>query len=87
VTELTLADTASSTELTVRGEGFSFAARPWTQAALAAANHPFDLVPDGLLHLTLDAAQHGIGTASCGPGVQPQYRLTPRSAAFAIVFE
>jgi beta-galactosidase len=87
VTALTLAGRTSGAELTVRGDGFSFAARPWTQAALAAAAHPFDLVPDGLLHLTLDARQHGIGTASCGPGVMPQYRLEPQSAAFAIVFE
>jgi beta-galactosidase len=87
VTLLTLADAASGAELAVRGEGFSFAARPWTQAALAAAAHPFDLVPDGLLHLTLDARQHGIGTASCGPGVQPEYRLEPQSVAFTIVFE
>ncbi len=87
VTELTLSDAASATELTVRGAGFSFAARPWSQAALAAASHPFDLVADGRVHLTLDARQHGIGTASCGPGVQPQYRLEPQSVAFAIVFE
>jgi beta-galactosidase len=87
VTELSLVDAGSGTGLTIRGEGFSFAVRPWTQAALAEASHPFDLAADGALHLTLDAHQHGIGTASCGPGVMPAYRLEPQSAAFAIVFE
>jgi beta-galactosidase len=87
VTELTLQDATSGEQLTVRGEGFSFTARPWTQAALAAARHPFDLVPDGQVHLTIDVRQHGIGTAACGPGVLPGYRLLPESVAFAIVFE
>jgi beta-galactosidase len=87
VTSLTLEDVASGSYLTVRGDDFSFAARPWSQVALAAATHPFDLVPDGRIHLTLDARQHGIGTASCGPGVMPAYRLEPESVAFAIVFE
>jgi len=87
VTELALADATSDARLTVRGVGFSFAVRPWSQAVLAAADHPFDLVRDGRLHLTLDARQHGIGTAACGPGVLPGYRLEPQSVAFAIVFE
>ncbi|HEY1531566.1 MAG TPA: glycoside hydrolase family 2 TIM barrel-domain containing protein [Galbitalea sp.] len=87
VTELALTDPRSGTGLTVRGAGFSFSLRPWSQAALAAAAHPFELEPDGRLHLTLDARQHGIGTASCGPGVMPQYRLEPQSVDFAIVFE
>jgi beta-galactosidase len=33
-----------------------------------------------------DAAQQGIGTASCGPGVLPQYRLDPRPVTFALRF-
>ncbi|MBI5161116.1 MAG: DUF4981 domain-containing protein [Micrococcales bacterium] len=51
----------------------------WSAAELDAAPHPHEL-PDVGEHswLTVDLAQHGIGTASCGPGVQEQYRLTPR---------
>ncbi|QDP97968.1 DUF4981 domain-containing protein [Microlunatus elymi] len=58
-------------------DGFAFAARPWSQQALAAAEHTVDLVADGRLHLTIDHRQLGIGTASCGPGVLPAYRLDP----------
>ena len=83
--ELTLRDPASGEALRLSGEPFSFTLRRWSQAALAAARHPFDLVPDGRLHLMLDHAQHGIGTASCGPGVLPAYRLTPRAARFSIM--
>jgi len=62
----------------VTGDGpFSFAARPWSTTMLAAADHTDDLHRDGRTHLTLDHRQHGIGTAACGPGVLPAYRLEP----------
>jgi beta-galactosidase len=64
-------------DLTISGAGFGFTARPWSQAALAAAEHTVDLAADGKLYLTIDHRQHGIGTASCGPGVLPAYRLDP----------
>jgi len=86
VTHLELRDTSSDRRLSIRGAGFSFAARPWSQAALAAATHPYDLISDGSLHVTLDAHQHGIGTAACGPGVLPQYRLEPQPARFNLRF-
>jgi beta-galactosidase len=54
---------------------FDFTARPWTSAALDAARHTGDLAEDGLIHLNIDAAHQGIGSASCGPGTLPQYEL------------
>ncbi|MES4909003.1 hypothetical protein [Streptomyces sp. NPDC000395] len=45
-------------------EPFSLAVRPWSAAALDVAGHTTDLRPDGHLYLALDAAQHGIGSAS-----------------------
>jgi beta-galactosidase len=67
------------------GGPFSFTARRWTDHALDAARHPTDLIADGSLHLTLDLAQHGIGTGACGPGVLAPYRLHPRPAAVELV--
>lgn len=65
--------------LTVLGDGFSFTASPWTSAELAAAAHPTDLPDDtARTRLTIDLAEHGVGTAACGPGVLPPYRLSPR---------
>lgn len=52
-------------------DGLTLTARPWSDAAVARAAHPQELEPDGLLWLHLDAAQHGLGTAACGPGVAP----------------
>ncbi|MGO4382801.1 glycoside hydrolase family 2 TIM barrel-domain containing protein [Specibacter sp. RAF43] len=71
--------------ISFHGDEFSFTARPWSQEVLAAATHTPDLVADGFTHLTLDARQHGIGTASCGPGVLPPYRLAPQPVEFRVV--
>ena len=63
----------------VTGDGFAFTASPWSSTELDAAAHPTDLPPAGdRTRLVLDLAEHGIGTASCGPGVLPQYRLDAR---------
>jgi beta-galactosidase len=79
-------------EVTIGGAGFAFTARPWSQTALAAAEHTPDLVGDGKLYLTIDHRQQGIGTASCGPGVLPAYRLDPANLSeadrnFVLIFE
>ena len=56
--------------------GMTMAVRPWSDAALEAAAHPHELVPDHLW-VHLDAAHHGLGSASCGEGVQPEHALHP----------
>ena len=66
---------------------FGFTARRWTTAELEAARHTVDLVPGGLVHLTFDHAQHGLGSASCGPGVLPQYRLHAQKASFTLFLQ
>ena len=58
--------------------------RPWTSEHLDQARHPTDLRPDGRVWVNLDHAQQGIGSASCGPGVLPAYRLDPAPATFAV---
>ncbi|WP_329455484.1 glycoside hydrolase family 2 TIM barrel-domain containing protein [Streptomyces sp. NBC_01497] len=75
------------TGLLVEGEPvFDFTARRWTTEQLDAAAHTTDLVPGDLIHLNLDLAQHGLGSAACGPGVLPRYRLYARRATFALTF-
>jgi beta-galactosidase len=67
---------------------FELTARRWTSEALAAAKHPPDLVPDpNWIWVNADLGQQGIGTASCGPGVLPQYRLEPEAAAFGLYLQ
>jgi beta-galactosidase len=82
--QLTSADGAA---LRIDGEPqFDFTARRWTSEELDAARHTVDLEPGSLVHLNLDLAQHGLGTASCGPGVLPQYRLHAQKAGFTLTF-
>jgi beta-galactosidase len=71
---------ADGTGLRVEGDPvFDFTARRWDTAALDAADHPHELVPGDRIHLHLDQAHQGIGSASCGPGVLPEHRLAAGS--------
>lgn len=54
---------------------------------LAAARHQHELPESSGVHLYLDAAQHGLGSRSCGPDVLPQYQLWPRSVSFGFTLE
>jgi hypothetical protein len=64
---------------------FELSARRWTSEELDAARHTTDLVARDRIFVNADLAQHGIGSASCGPGVLPAYRLEARPAAYAVV--
>ncbi|MGI8665392.1 MAG: glycoside hydrolase family 2 TIM barrel-domain containing protein [Jatrophihabitans sp.] len=59
-------------------------ARRWTSHDLDAARHTSDLRARDALYLNIDLAQQGLGSASCGPGALPQYRLTAEPARFAV---
>jgi beta-galactosidase len=52
-----------------------FNASRFDQMALTKAWHTTDVVPDDCVHLHLDAAHRGLGTASCGPDTFNQYRV------------
>ncbi|MFD9035195.1 glycoside hydrolase family 2 TIM barrel-domain containing protein [Streptomyces sp. NPDC059567] len=65
---------------------FWFTARRWTSEQLDAAGHRTDLTPGDTVWLTLDHAQQGIGSQSCGPGVLPRYRLDAAPATFSFTF-
>ncbi|MDT5039553.1 MAG: beta-galactosidase, partial [Actinoplanes sp.] len=65
---------------------FGFTARHWTSEQLDAARHTTDLVPGPEIVVNIDAAQRGLGTASCGPGVLPAYELAVDPVSFALTF-
>jgi beta-galactosidase len=65
---------------------FDLTVRRWTTEDLDRARHTSELTPRDRVWINLDLAQNGIGSASCGPGVLPQYRLEPRPFAFEIAF-
>jgi beta-galactosidase len=65
---------------------FDLTVRRWTTEDLDAARHTSELRPRDHIWVNLDLAQNGIGSASCGPGVLPQYRLEPAPVTFEIGF-
>jgi beta-galactosidase len=75
------------------GAGLSVEARPtigftashFTADDLYRARHTCDLEPRPEIVLSLDHAQRGLGTASCGPDVHPRFRLDVSSYLFAYV--
>jgi beta-galactosidase len=85
--EVRWATLADGDRVALRLEGeptFDLTVRPWTSEHLDQADHPTDLRPDDRLWVNLDLAQQGIGSASCGPGVLPAYRLDPGPASFTV---
>jgi beta-galactosidase len=80
----TLTDDAGQ-GLRIEGEPiFDLTARPWTSEQLDQADHPTDLRPSDRVWVNLDLAQQGIGSASCGPGVLPAYRLEAAPASLGV---
>lgn len=77
--------TGSSGTLRVSSEsGFDLALRPYSDLALRAGQHRFELERTGLWHLHTDYFNSGLGSASCGPERMVPYRVFPLPFTFAI---
>jgi beta-galactosidase len=84
-TDVRWAELTGPTGAGLRIEGaptFGLTARRWSSEDLDRARHTTDLVPRDSIFVNVDHAQHGLGTASCGPGVLPRYRLTAADTTF-----
>jgi beta-galactosidase len=85
VRELSLRD-GSGFGLHVLGRPvIGFSASHFRAGDLYAARHTCDLEPRPEVILSLDHAQRGLGTASCGPDVLARYRLNASSYRFSYV--
>lgn len=70
-----------------RPEGFSFTAHDYTDQALDAAQHTFELKPMDLTVLSLDYRQGGLGSNICGPEPQEKYQLKlEKEESFTLMF-
>jgi beta-galactosidase len=49
---------------------------------LTAANHTDELVADGNTHVRIDYKVSGLGSNSCGPSLEKQYRLDEKEISF-----
>ncbi|MBQ6923538.1 MAG: DUF4981 domain-containing protein [Kiritimatiellae bacterium] len=66
---------------------FCFGVNRFETRDLAEANHQTDLAPRDYYVLSLDIAQDGIGTGSCGPRALPKYDLKPGEFEFTWILE
>jgi len=73
----TLTDLAGTGLQIVGDDLFNLSVHHFTTADLTNAMHTNELKPRPEIILHLDSAQCGLGNASCGPGVLPQYMLRP----------
>ncbi|QQM38479.1 glycoside hydrolase family 2 TIM barrel-domain containing protein [Streptomyces liliifuscus] len=62
-----------------RGRRPGFTLSRHTPQQIARAAHPFELGDSTTSHLIVDAAQHGLGSRTCGPDVWPEFALRPES--------
>ena len=65
-------------------QGFSFNASPYTQEELTEKRHNYELESSGFTVLNLDYKQNGIGSNSCGPRPQDQYRFNEEEFTFEL---
>ena len=71
--------------LTVAGEEtFAFNASVYTQEELTEKMHNYELEPSPYTVLCVDYRQSGIGSASCGPMLLEQYRLSGEEMEFSV---
>lgn len=59
----------------------------YSSAQLEAADHWWELEPDGLTRVHLDVAHRGVGTALLGPDTRPAHRLTGSRHSWSWVLE
>lgn len=81
---LALTDSAGVGLLAVGQPYFEFSAHHFTPEDLSKAAHTHEIGRRPEITLHLDYKQAGLGTASCGPGTLPQYRLWPQATRWRI---
>ncbi len=64
--------------LEIWGTDFSFNASRYSLEELQRARHDFELEKAGGTWLFVDMRQSGVGSASCGPALDPRYRMPER---------
>ncbi len=69
--------------VSAHGDTFSFNASHYSTEQLSEAKHDWELEYEGCTHLNIDYAQSGIGSNSCGPALDPKWRLEAKKYSFS----
>ena len=67
----------------IKSNNFNFSAREYTTKNIDEAKHTYELEKGPFIEINLDYKQHGIGSASCGPGVLEKYELLNTDFSFS----
>lgn len=76
-TWFSLREGKSGLQFQTTGKPFSFSALHMTPEDLTAAHHTFDINQRPETTVTINVAQRGLGTASCGPDTLEKYQILP----------
>jgi beta-galactosidase len=77
--------TGPGARLRISGEPpFGLTVSRYSTKQLTETPHEGQLVPENHVYVHVDLGQNGLGTASCGPGVQTAYQLRMRPASFLL---
>ncbi len=66
------------------GEDFSFNCSHFTPEYLTATGHDYELAPMAETCVNLDMIQSGIGSNSCGPGLNAMWQLKEKHLSFSV---
>ena len=77
-----LADEANNGLFVNASRPFQFSISPFSDENIEKATHINELERNGKVTVHLDAGQSGVGTATCGPGVLPQYLVPVQKHTF-----
>lgn len=84
---LQLTDTKKSGLNIISDNNFEFSALPYQDSNLEVAKHINELEDRGTITVHLDSEQGGVGTATCGPGILPAYRVNVAPKSFEFILE
>ena len=66
---------------------FEFNVSQYDAYMLDKARHTDELVSDGKIHLRIDYKNSGLGSNSCGPALEPKFRLSEKDIVFSFAFK
>ncbi len=84
---LTLTDEQGFGLMVTGDQPFSFSAHHALTSEIDQAKHTIDVPYHPEVTLHLDHAMHGLGSASCGPGVLPQYELVTQPFLYMLCLQ
>lgn len=69
-------------KMCIEADDFEFNVSSYSSDALTGAEHTNELISDGKTHLRIDYKVSGLGSNSCGPELEREYRLDEKKIKF-----